>query len=285
LMLGIGGFQDYQAVARAAEQHGWASISMPDSVFFPEKTESEYPYADTEAVRGFIGASPFIEPLVAMSWMAAVTAKLRFYPGVMKVPIRQPLILAKALGSLAVMSNNRISLGAGLSPWKEDFSYNGVDFDKRGKLMDECIEIIRGALSGDYFEYHSENYEFGPMKMLPVPSQPVPILIGGHARPALARAARLGDGWISANTDFATLKTLVEQLNALRAEHGTLHKPGFEIHVMDQTASTVADYQRLRDIGATDICAVPWNVYDASLDVQAKIDGIRRFADQIIAKL
>ena len=63
-----------------------------------------------------------------MSWMAAVTSKIRFYPSVMKVPTRQPLVLAKALSSLAVLSGERILLGAGLSPWKEDFSYNGVEF-------------------------------------------------------------------------------------------------------------------------------------------------------------
>ena len=285
LMLGIGGYQDYHAIAQAAEQHGWTSISMPDSIFFPQKTESDYPYADTEAVRQYIGASPFIEPVVAMTSMAAVTKKIRFYPGVMKVPVRQPLLLAKALSSLAVISDNRIALGAGLSPWKEDFTYNNTDFEKRGRLMDECIEILRGAMSGQYFEYHSENYDFGPMKMLPVPTKPVPILIGGHARVALKRAARIGDGWISANTDFATLQTLVGELNALRAEYGTLDKPDYEIHVMDQTAGSVADFQRLRDIGATDLCAVPWNVYDASLNLQGKIDGLRRFGDEIIAKM
>lgn len=285
LMLGIGGYQDYHAIAQAAEAHGWTSISMPDSIFFPQKTESDYPYADTEAVRQYIGASPFIEPIVAMTTMAAVTKKIRFYPGVMKVPVRQPLLLAKALSSLAVISDNRIALGAGLSPWKEDFTYNNTLFEKRGQLMDECIEILRGAMSGQYFEYHSDNYDFGPMKMLPVPTKPVPILIGGHAKVALKRAARIGDGWISANTDFATLQTLVGELNTQRAEYGTLNKPDYEIHVMDQTAGTVADFQRLRDIGATDLCAVPWNVYDASLDLQGKIDGLRRFGDEIIAKM
>lgn len=285
LMLGIGGIQDYQAVAVAAEQNGWASISMPDSIFFPQQTDSEYPYADTEAVRGFIGASPFVEPIVAMTWMAAVTKKIRFYPGVMKVPVRQPLVLAKALSSLAVISDNRISLGAGLSPWREDFSYNGVDFDKRGKIMDDCIAILRGAMSGDYFEYHSDHFNFGPMKMSPVPSKPVPILIGGHTKPALARAARLGDGWISANTDHATLAALVQQLNELRTQHGTLDRPDFEIHLMDQTATSLDDYRRLVELGATDICAVPWNVYDASLNLQGKLDGIKRFADTIISKL
>jgi alkanesulfonate monooxygenase SsuD/methylene tetrahydromethanopterin reductase-like flavin-dependent oxidoreductase (luciferase family) len=155
-------------------------------------------------IRGYIEAMPFIEPLVAMSWMAAATTKIRFYPSVMKVPTRQPLVLAKALSSLAVLCGERILLGAGLSPWKEDYTYNGVAFEKRGQLMDECIAILRGAMSGQYFEFHSDNYDFDPMKMLPVPSRPVPIIVGGHSKPRCSGRARLGDGWVSANTDFDT---------------------------------------------------------------------------------
>ena len=190
LMLGLGGYQDYLAVARAAEECGWDGISLPDSIFFPKISESDYPYADTAAVRQYLSVAPVIEPFVALSAIAAVTSKLRLIPGVLKVPVRQPLILAKSVNSLAVISNNRLVLGAGLSPWKEDFTYNGADYDKRGKLFDECIAIIRGTMRGEYFEYHSDNYDFGPMKMCPVPSQAVPFIIGGHARPAPARGGR-----------------------------------------------------------------------------------------------
>ncbi|MBK6402467.1 MAG: TIGR03619 family F420-dependent LLM class oxidoreductase [Rhodocyclaceae bacterium] len=285
LMLGLGGYQDYLEVARVAEEAGWSALSLPDSIFFPRQTASAYPYADTDAVRQFLSVAPVIEPFVAIAGMAAVTRTIRFYPGVLKVPIRQPLLLAKSVASLAVMSGNRYSLGAGLSPWAEDFVYNGVPFEDRGHRMDECIEIIRGALTGDYFEYHGKHYDFGPMKMCPVPDKPVPILIGGHAKPALARAARSGDGWISANTDFATLKSLIEQIDGLRAEFGTHGKSDFEIHAFDASARTPDDFKRLRDIGVTDICTSAWNVYDASTDRKHKLDGIRRFADEIIARM
>jgi probable F420-dependent oxidoreductase len=283
LMLGIGGYEDYQAIARAAEEAGWSSIGLPDSIFFPEKATSDYPYADTDAVRQYIEASPFIEPFVAMSWMAAVTSRIRFYPGVLKVPVRQPLILAKTLSSLAVVSNNRVVLGAGISPWREDFIYNGVAWEPRGKLLDECLDILRGAMSGEYFEYHSEHYDFGPMKMSPAPSKPVPIIVGGHAKVALARAAK-HDGWISANTDFDTLRTLIGQLNEQRAQQGTLQRPDYEIHAYDMNARTLDDFRRLRDLGVTDICATPWNVYQAGLKLQDKLDNLRRFGDEIIAK-
>ena len=123
-----------------------------------------YPYADTEAIRGYIEHAEFIDPFVAMATMAAVTQRIHFYPGVLKVPVRQPLVLAKSLASIAAVSNGRVSLGAGLSPWKEDFTYNGVDFDKRGEIMDECIQILRAALTGEYFEHHGKHFDFGALR-------------------------------------------------------------------------------------------------------------------------
>jgi probable F420-dependent oxidoreductase len=278
LMLSRGEYRDFIAIAKAAEESGFTSITIPDSLFFPSTTVSKYPYADTTNIRGYIEATPFIEPFIAMTWMAAVTKTLRFYPAVMKVPVRQPLVLAKALSSLAVISDNRVSLGAGLSPWREDFAYNRMDYDRRGELMDECIAIIRGAMIGEYFEFHSRNFDIGPMKLNPVPDRRVPILYGGHSKPALRRTARLCDGWISANVDTDTLKKLIAQLNEYRDQFGTSGRRDFEIHVMDITASGVDDYRRLEEIGATD--AVAGFVSGG----QAMLDDIRRFGDRIIGK-
>jgi probable F420-dependent oxidoreductase len=279
LMLSRGEYRDFIAIAKAAEESGFTSITMPDSLFFPSATVSKYPYADTTNIRGYIEATPFIEPFIAMTWMAAVTKTLRFYPAVMKVPVRQPLVLAKALSSLAVISGNRVTLGAGLSPWREDFNYNGMDYDRRGELMDECIAIIRGAMTGEYFEFHSRNFDIGPMKLNPVPDRRVPILYGGHSKPALRRTARLCDGWISANVDTDTLKKLIDELNEFREQFGTSERRDFEIHVMDITANGVDDYRRLEAIGATD--AVAGFVSDGL----AMLDDIRRFGDRIIAKV
>lgn len=285
LMLGLGGYEDYLDIARVAEEAGWHTISMPDSLFFPKSTESEYPYNDTEAVRNFLDGMPVVEPFVAMASMAAVTSTIRFCPGVMKVPARHPLLMAKSLSSLAAVSGDRISLGAGISPWKEDLEYNNVTWEGRGRRLDECIEVIRGAMSGEYFEYHGEFYDFGPIKMAPVPSKPVPIIIGGHAKPALRRAARIGDGWMSANADYDVLADLVAQLQAFRGEYGTDERDDFEIQLMDQTARSLDDYRRLIDLGVTEALATPWNAYDARLDKATKLDGIKRFAEQFIAPL
>jgi probable F420-dependent oxidoreductase len=283
LQLAFARYADYHAIARGAEAAGFSSLALPDSFFYPEHTDSQYPYADTAAIRAYIGAMPFIEPLVAMSWLTATTRTIRVYPSVLKVPTRQPLVLAKALSSLAVLSNERILLGAGLSPWREDFSYNGVDFAKRGQLMDECIAILRGAMSGEYFEYHGANYDFGRMKMNPVPQRPVPIIIGGHSGPALQRAARLGDGWVSANTDFATLASLIGELRRLRAAPGA-RSGDFEIHGFDMGARSVADFRRLSELGVTDACVAPWGM-DPALPLPQQLDALQRFGADIIERV
>lgn len=282
LLLGFSHFSDFPALAQAAEAAGFNSACMPDSLFYPKSTESEYPYNDTQTIRDYIGATAFIEPFIAMSTMAAVTTRIRFYPSVLKVPVRQPLVLAKLLTSLAVVSNGRVALGAGLSPWKEDFTYNGVRYERRGALMDECIAIIRGVMTGQYYEHHSENYDFGPVKLNPVPEKPVPILIGGHAAPALKRAARIGDGWISANSDYENLARLVGELNGYRREFGTEARKDFEIHLIDSYASKVADYQRLEALGATEAALVPWA--PSVRDRQSQLDAIKRFGDTVISR-
>ncbi|MDY0066353.1 MAG: TIGR03619 family F420-dependent LLM class oxidoreductase [Steroidobacteraceae bacterium] len=282
LALGLGGHRDYLRIAQAAEASGWSAITTPDSLFYPRLPESEYP---SSALRKFLETAPVIEPFVALSAIAAVTTKLQIVPGVLKLPVRRPLAVAKAVSSLAVLSNERLLLGVGLSAWKEDYIYNGVDYEKRGLLCDECIDIIRGCLRGGWFEHHGANFDFGPLKMQPVPERPTPIIVGGHTRPALARAARLGDGWMSANTSFAHLQKMIGALDRLRREYGVHHRDDFRIYANDMNARSVDDFRRLADLGVTDVCTTPWNAYEAGDDLQAKLDGLHRFADTVIARL
>ncbi len=109
------------------------------------------------------------------------------------------------------MFDNRLGLGVGTSPWPEDYEMMGVPFARRGKRMDECIDVIRGLTSGDYFEYHGEFYDIPSTKMTPAPTKPVPILVGGHADAALRRAAR-NDGWMHGGGDPAELDPLLAKL-------------------------------------------------------------------------
>ncbi|MCK7513420.1 MAG: LLM class flavin-dependent oxidoreductase [Desulfobacterales bacterium] len=157
-------------------------------------------------------------------------------------------------------------------------------FEERGARMDDCIAIIRGALSGDYFEFHSQYYDIGRMKLSPVPTAALPILFGGHAVPALRRAARSGDGWISANSDYESLQQLIGKLSELRRDFGTDTRADFEIHAMDVHARKLDDFRRLAQLGVTDICVTPWNPYDPALDRARKLAGIEQFAETIIRR-
>ena len=130
----------YLPLARAVEDAGYTSFTIADSICYPEVSDSTYPYTP-DGNREFLDGKPFIEPFVLMSAMAAVTTKLRFTTFVVKLPIRNPVLIAKQAASLAVMSNNRFVFGVGSSPWPEDFIVTGTDWKTRGPRMNEMIDI------------------------------------------------------------------------------------------------------------------------------------------------
>jgi alkanesulfonate monooxygenase SsuD/methylene tetrahydromethanopterin reductase-like flavin-dependent oxidoreductase (luciferase family) len=217
--------------------------------------------------------------------MGAVTEKLRFTTFVVKLPIRNPVLTAKSAASVAVLTNNRFGFGVGTSPWPEDFRVCGQDWKTRGKRMDEMIAIIRGLATGEFFAFHGKHYDIPSIRICPTPTKPIPILIGGHAEPALRRAARLGDGWMHAGGQ-EPLESLLARLRGLRREYGREREP-FEIHVISLEAYHLDGIRRLEDLGVTDVIVGFRNVYQEKTDsmtVGQKIDALRRYADDVIAK-
>jgi probable F420-dependent oxidoreductase len=275
----------YIPLAMAAEKAGWDSFVIPDSICYPEHADSTYPYTD-DGDRQFLEGKPFIEPFSLIPALAAVTERLRFTTFVVKLPIRNPVLVAKQVTSVAVMSNERLGFGVGLSPWPEDFQVCGAEWKGRGKRMDEMIEIIRGLSTGDYYEHHGKYYDIPSIKLCPVPSRPVPILIGGHSDAALRRAAHLGDGWMHGGGGQASdLDGALDRLATLRREAGRESEP-FEIHVISLDAYTVDGVRKLEDRGVTDCIVGFRNAYEAdSMPLQQKLDAIAAFADNVIAKV
>ena len=193
--------------------------------------------------------------------------------------------MAKQISSLAAMTDNRVGFGVGTSPWREDYELLNVPFAKRGKRMDECIEIIQGLTTGDYFEFHGEFYDIPKTKMTPAPTEPIPILIGGHADAALRRAARL-DGWMHGGGDPEELDRLIARLKQLREEEG---KTGpFEIHVISVDGFTVDGVKRLEDKGVTDVIVgfrIPYINGKDTEPLDTKIRNLEMFAEHVIAKV
>lgn len=273
----------YVPLAQAAEAAGYTSMTIPDSIAYPFESDSKYPYTP-DGNREFLDGKAFVETFVLTAALGAVTTTLRFTPFVLKLPIRPPALVAKQAGSLAALIGNRLALGVGTSPWPEDYELMGVPFARRGKRMDECIEIIRGLTTGDYFEFHGEFYDIPKTKMTPAPTRPIPILVGGHAEAALRRAVR-ADGWMHGGGDPAELNRLITRLGQLREEEG---KTGpFEIHVISVDGFTLDGIRRLEDNGVTDVIVgfrVPYIIGADTEALDTKIRHLETFAEKVIAK-
>src|ERR1700728_2327584 len=194
----------YAPLARAAEESGYHSMVIPDSICYPLHATSTYPYSP-DGTRDFLEGKPFLEPFSLIPALGAVTSNLRFTTFVVKLPIRNPVLLAKQATSTAVLTGNRLVLGVGSSPWREDYEVLGVPWEGRGRRMDEELAVIRGLSAGGYFSFHGEIFNIPNIKLSPIPSEPIPILIGGHSDAALRRAARAGDGWLHGGGDPAHL--------------------------------------------------------------------------------
>lgn len=274
----------YVPLAQAAEAAGFHSMSIADSIAYPEESDSTYPYTP-DGSREFLDGKPFIEAFVLSAALAAVTTTLRFTPFVIKLPIRPPVLVAKQASSLAALSGNRFALGVGVSPWPEDFQIMGVPFERRGRRMDECIDIIRGLCTGEYFEYHGEFYDIPSIKLTPAPTQPIPILVGGHSDAALRRAVRC-DGWMHAGGAPEDLERMLTRLDELRAERDD-SRP-FEVHVASLDAYTPDGIKRLEDRGVTDVIVGFRYHYAPGPDTEPlknKVTAIERYAESVISKV
>jgi probable F420-dependent oxidoreductase len=274
----------YLPLARAAEEAGYDGMVVPDSICYPLESDSKYPFSPDHS-REFLEDKPFIEPFSLIPAMGAVTERLRFITFVLKLPMRHPLLVAKQATSVAVMTGNRLALGVGSSPWPEDYELCDVPWENRGRRMDEAVDIVRGLSAGGYFEYHGEVFDLPPVKMSPTPTAPLPILIGGHAPAALRRAART-DGWVHGGGDPADLPGLLERLRHYREEAGTADRD-FEVHVISLDAFSLDGVRRLEEQGVTDVIVGfrwPYSVGPDTEALQTKIDNLRRFADDVIAK-
>jgi probable F420-dependent oxidoreductase len=273
----------YVPLARAAEEAGFHAYTLPDSIAYPEVSDSKYPYTP-DGNRQFLEDKPFVDPFCLASMLGVATQRLRFHTFVVKLPIRHPVLTAKQLASVAVLTGDRFSLGVGLSPWPEDFRLCGVPWEGRGRRMDEMIAIIRGLLRGGFFQFKGTCFDVESIKICPTPARPVPILIGGHSEAALRRAAALGDGWMHAGGDAAEMATMIARLHELRREYGRENEP-FEVHVISMDAYSEDGVRRLEDIGVTDAIVGFRKAYEADrMPLEKKVTSIRRYGESIIAR-
>ncbi len=273
----------YIPLAKCADECGWSSIAVADGLFYYESVSTPYPYSKT-GERFWRGDTPFPDPFTIITAMAMVTKNIKFYSNVLKLPVRDPLLTAKQVSTAAYLSNNRVGLGIGLSPWPEDFELLNQQWSNRGPRSAEMVEIIRGVMTGDMFEFHGKYYDIPRLQIAPVSSEPVPIYIGGLAEPVLKRAARIADGYLGLGTPDLTFddqRDLIKRIHQYREDYGRADQP-FEIK-MGPYDPDVNKIWALRDIGVTDVVLTPEIYYGASFrDLNARLDAVKRFADEVI---
>lgn len=273
-------------LARAAEAAGWDSVTFPDSVFYPEVVSADYPFTP-DGSRFWPEDSPFVDPLVGLPAVAAATERLTLYTNVLKASLREPLLIAKSVGSIAALFPGRVGLGVGLSWIPEEFEWLHQDMHTRGRRLDEQIAIVRDLLAGGYVDFHGRYYDFDRLRMdPPAPvGHPVPIYVGGHSDAGIRRAARLGDGWIGAQVLPDELAVLVASLRDALAEADRADEP-FEIKATPMVAATPDEMARLAEMGLTDVITVPWYFSGGDpQDARHQLDSLAWFAETVIHPL
>lgn len=195
------------SVALEAEAIGFDSIWVGDHIIFPPKTGSAHPVGGAAAGAPIRSKEPIFDPLVVLSYLAQATSRVRLAIGVLIIPYRNPVITAKWLATLDVLSGGRVLLGAGVGWLKDEFEAVDVPYESRGPMSDEYIQLMRALWTQDTPEFDGEFYHLNPgFHFLPKPlQQSIPVWVGGNSGLALKRAARLGDGYVGAYASFDEL--------------------------------------------------------------------------------
>jgi probable F420-dependent oxidoreductase len=271
-------------LCRAADEAGFFGASVSDHLVHPRDLKTPYPYTEDGKPRW----EPFTDwpdPWVTIGHLAAHTQRLRFHTSIFVLPMRNPVHVAKAIGTAAVLSGGRVALGIGVGWMEEEFALSEQPFARRGVRTDEMIQVMRTLWQGGWVEHHGEFYDFDALEMSPVPEAEIPIWGGGISEPALRRAALRCDGWISDLHSIAELKDYAARLTVYRADSERGDRP-FSLIGSCNDAYDLDGYRRLEDAGVTHLNTMPWAFYAGpEATLAEKCDGIRRFGDDIVSMM
>jgi probable F420-dependent oxidoreductase len=253
-------FRVQRAVAQAAEKAGVESVWIPEHLVYPDPVPATYPYSSDGSAAAAQPGTPLFDPWVALSALAATTEKLRLATNVYILPLRHPIITARAVVTLDRISRGRVTIGAGLGWLEGEFAALGEAFHGRGDRANEIIAIMRRLWTDEVIEHHGQFYNFGPVRFEPKPIQDPypPIEIGGISPAALARAGTLGDGWIDpGGSDLAETQERIRAVNRHRRVAERLDSP-FEFTVGYYEGDPSIDTLRaLVDMGVTRVIFAP----------------------------
>jgi len=265
------------ALAQLAEENGFDSLWTVEHVLVPADYTSEYPYSPNGKMPG-PEESPIPDPLVWLTYVGAVTKRIKLATGVLILPQRNPLVLAKEVATLDVLSGGRVMLGVGVGWLREEFDAIGVPFEERGARTDEYVAAMRALWTQDEATFKGQFTAFERAKSFPKPVRgTVPIVVGGHTKPAARRAGRLGDGFFPAKTSPDELADLLDEMRKAAKDAG---RDGDAIEVTAGGSMDVDGIKRFADLGVSRIVIPP-----LGFDVETLKAQLGNFADNVIAKV
>ncbi len=234
-----------RACAATAEQAGFESLWVGDHIALP----NDAPDAADE---------PRFEAISTLAFLAAVTSRIRLGVAVLVLPQRQPVLLAKQLTTVDVLSAGRLTVGVGVGYVAAELAAFGVDLADRGAMTDEYLEAVT-ALWRQEDRYAGRWVAFDGVLQSPAPvQQPFPpIVLGGHSPAGLARAARVGDGWFGWELSVEAAAAAIATLHGLRQQYGVDRQRPFEISVAPDRPLTPALAQRYAAVGVDRLVLVP----------------------------
>jgi probable F420-dependent oxidoreductase len=273
-------------LARFAEEVGFESLWTIEHVVIPAGYQSAYPYSD-DGRFGWPENLDYPDPVMWMATIAGATEQIKLGTGIVILPQRNPVVLAKELATMDMMSGGRLLLGIGVGWLEEEFDAIGVPFDERAPRTDEAVEVMRTLWQEAEASFDGRFTSFDRALMFPKPTQTVggrpgvPVLVGGHSKAAARRAGRLGDGFFPARATPDDLQPLLDVVRDTAVEHGR-NPDAIEI-----TAGNVFDLdtaKRFEDMGADRIMC-PLMLPDLLVDMDDARRRIIQFADQIMARM
>ncbi|MBQ91387.1 MAG: LLM class F420-dependent oxidoreductase [Acidimicrobiaceae bacterium] len=261
-----------------AEAAGFDALWTVEHVVFPEGYESTYPY-DASGKMAMASDTPLVDPLIWLAWVAAHTTRLRLATGILILPERNPLVLAKELATLDAMSGGRVDLGIGVGWLREEFDALGIPWERRGARTDEYVAAMRTLWGDDRVSFDGDFVSFDEVSSNPKPANgSVPIFIGGHSEAAARRAGRLGDGFFPGKGDLdALLDTMHREAEAHDRDPAGIEVVWGGDGVMD--ASTVERAAELAAKGVTRL-VVPGFLFWRDPE-----ESLARFGEEVVAPL
>ena len=262
-------------LARLAEEVGFESIWTVEHVVVPTGYQSTYPYSPTGRMPGGEDV-PIADPLIWLAYVGAATTTLRLATGILILPQRNPIILAKEIATLDRLTGGRVELGVGVGWLEEEFDALGVPFAERGKRTDEYVDVLRRLWREPETSYDGTFTHFKPLQSYPKPAAPdgPPIHIGGHTAAAARRAGRIGDGFFPGRAGDE-LVALLEEMRKAASDAG---RNADDIEITAGGGLKLDDVKRAADLGVAR-CIVP----PLGFDLDTLRTNLSKFADDVIA--